>query len=220
MTASPKPSFRAPWRVGDAMAGRGNAGWTTWKGGHPYPCQAAHNGLPQKKSARESPLNCPSCPPTSQSVKALNWTKKYSRTGTRGSCGCCCLTQVMIMMMMMMMMTIWRAQIYPCCNSMLIVLGQEMLGEALNSVIKKRRNSDKENKTNLKDFLLWNPTLNRNLHPSSMLIMDICSTSGVCWKHNTMRRNKQRSVHNPTWNQSEIHLFLSKCFDGCKVSKF
>ena len=24
-----KPSFRTPWRVGDAMVGRGNVGWTT-----------------------------------------------------------------------------------------------------------------------------------------------------------------------------------------------
>ena len=34
-TSSPKPSFRAPWRVGDAVVGRGNAGWTTSKSGHP-----------------------------------------------------------------------------------------------------------------------------------------------------------------------------------------
>ena len=31
MTASPKPSFRTPWRVGDAVVSRGNAGWTTSK---------------------------------------------------------------------------------------------------------------------------------------------------------------------------------------------
>ena len=29
MTASLKPSYRAPWRVGDTMVRRGNAGWTT-----------------------------------------------------------------------------------------------------------------------------------------------------------------------------------------------
>ena len=33
-TASPKPSFRAPWSVGDAVVGRGNAGWTLSKSGH------------------------------------------------------------------------------------------------------------------------------------------------------------------------------------------
>ena len=34
-TASPKPSFRAPWRVGDNMVGRGNAGSTASKNRHP-----------------------------------------------------------------------------------------------------------------------------------------------------------------------------------------
>ena len=33
-TASLKPSFRAPWWVGGAVVGRGNAGWTTSKSGH------------------------------------------------------------------------------------------------------------------------------------------------------------------------------------------
>ena len=39
-TASPKASFRASWIVGDAVFIRGSAGWTTWKSGHPFPCQA------------------------------------------------------------------------------------------------------------------------------------------------------------------------------------
>ena len=39
-TASPKPSSRDPLRVGDAVVGRGNAGWTTPKSGHPRPCQS------------------------------------------------------------------------------------------------------------------------------------------------------------------------------------
>ena len=39
MTASQKPSFRALWRVGDAVVDRGNAGWTTSKTGLPCPCQ-------------------------------------------------------------------------------------------------------------------------------------------------------------------------------------
>ena len=38
-TASPKPSFRAPRQVGNAVVGRGNAGWTTSKSGHPCLCQ-------------------------------------------------------------------------------------------------------------------------------------------------------------------------------------
>ena len=42
--ASPNPSFRVPWRVGNAVVGRGNAGWTTSKGGHPCPCQNCSQG--------------------------------------------------------------------------------------------------------------------------------------------------------------------------------
>ena len=38
-TASPKLSCRAPWKMGDAVVSRGNAGWTTSKDGHPSPCQ-------------------------------------------------------------------------------------------------------------------------------------------------------------------------------------
>ena len=70
-TASPKSSFRAPWRVGaDAVVSRGKAGWTTSKSGHPCPCQncglrRAQNcgGLPAEKTGRGSLLNRPSCPP-------------------------------------------------------------------------------------------------------------------------------------------------------------
>ena len=36
-TASPKLSFKAPLRVGTTAVGRGNAGWTTSKSGHPCP---------------------------------------------------------------------------------------------------------------------------------------------------------------------------------------
>ena len=35
MTASQKPAFRAPWRVDNAVVGRGNAGWTTSKVDNP-----------------------------------------------------------------------------------------------------------------------------------------------------------------------------------------
>ena len=37
-TSSPEPSFKARWRVVDAMVGRGNAAWTTSKSGHPCLC--------------------------------------------------------------------------------------------------------------------------------------------------------------------------------------
>ena len=48
-TASPKPPFRAPWRVGDAMVGRGNAGWTASKSGHSCPCQNCLQWPPAEK---------------------------------------------------------------------------------------------------------------------------------------------------------------------------
>ena len=56
-----KPSFKAPWREGDAEVGTGNAGWTTSKSGHPCPCQNCSRGPPagQKKTERRSLLNRP-----------------------------------------------------------------------------------------------------------------------------------------------------------------
>ena len=74
-TALPKPSFRAPWSVGDAVVGRGNAGWTTSKSGHPCPCQNWSQRPPAEKTGRWSLLNRPSCPPTTLSVKGLNWAQ-------------------------------------------------------------------------------------------------------------------------------------------------
>ena len=62
-TASPEPSFRAPWRVGDAVVGRGNAGWTTSKSGHICPCQNCSQGPSAEKTGRGSLLNRLSCPP-------------------------------------------------------------------------------------------------------------------------------------------------------------
>ena len=58
-TASPKPSLR----VGDALVGKGNAGWTTSQGGHIHPCQNYLQGPPAEKTERGFPLNRPSCPP-------------------------------------------------------------------------------------------------------------------------------------------------------------
>ena len=63
-TASPKLSCMAPWRVGDAVVGRGNAGWTTSKSGHVCPCQNCSQGLLAEKTERGSLLNCPSCSPS------------------------------------------------------------------------------------------------------------------------------------------------------------
>ena len=63
MIASPKPIFRAPWRVGDAVVDRGIAGWTTSKSGHPCPRQNCSRWPPAEKTGRGSLLNRPSCPP-------------------------------------------------------------------------------------------------------------------------------------------------------------
>ena len=61
-TAIPKPSFRAPWRVGDAVVVRGNAGWTSSKSGHPCSCQNCSQWPPPEKAGRGSLLNRPSSP--------------------------------------------------------------------------------------------------------------------------------------------------------------
>ena len=58
-TASPKPSFRALWRMGNAVVGRGNAGWTTSKSGHPCQCQNCSQQPPTEKTGRGSLLNRP-----------------------------------------------------------------------------------------------------------------------------------------------------------------
>ena len=47
--ASPKPSFRAPWKIGDAVVGRGNAGWTTSKRDIRAHASTAHKDLLQKR---------------------------------------------------------------------------------------------------------------------------------------------------------------------------
>ena len=74
-TASPKPSFKAPWRVGVTIVSRGNAGRTTSKSGHPCLCQNCLQGTPAEKTRRESLLNRPSCPPDDPIVQRteLNW---------------------------------------------------------------------------------------------------------------------------------------------------
>ena len=69
---SPKPSFRASWRVSDAVVGRRNAGWTTSGSVHPCQCQNCSHELPAEKTGRGSLLSCPSFPATTQSVKGLN----------------------------------------------------------------------------------------------------------------------------------------------------
>ena len=50
-TASPKPSFKAPWRLGGAMVGRGNTGWAIayQRMDTPAHARTAHSGLLQKR---------------------------------------------------------------------------------------------------------------------------------------------------------------------------
>ena len=74
-TDSPKPSFRAPWRVGNTVVDRGNAGWTTSNSEHICPCQNPSQGPSAEKTGRGSLLNRLSCPPATQSVTGLNWTE-------------------------------------------------------------------------------------------------------------------------------------------------
>ena len=62
-TASPKPSFRARWKVGDAVVSRGNAGWTHQRVNIPAHASTAHKGRLQKKAGRGSLLDRPSCSP-------------------------------------------------------------------------------------------------------------------------------------------------------------
>ena len=63
ITTSPKLSFRSPWRMGNAMVGRGNAVWITSKSGHICQCQNCSQGPPAVKTGRGSLLNHPSCTP-------------------------------------------------------------------------------------------------------------------------------------------------------------
>ena len=56
-TASPKPSFRAPWKVGDTVVSRGNGGWTLSKSGHSCPCQNCSQWPLAEKTGRGSLLN-------------------------------------------------------------------------------------------------------------------------------------------------------------------
>ena len=81
-TASPKPSFRTPWRMDDAVVGRGNAGWTTSKSGHPCSCQSCTQGSHAEKTGRGSLLNRPSCPSDNQIGQGAELNCRELRTLT------------------------------------------------------------------------------------------------------------------------------------------
>ena len=76
-TASPKPSFKAPWWLRDAAVGRGNAGWTTSKSGHLCLCQNCSQGPPAEKDLKricaETSLMSPRRPNQSRDWTELNW---------------------------------------------------------------------------------------------------------------------------------------------------
>ena len=80
-TASPKPSFRAPWRVGDAVVDRGKDGWTTSKSGHPclHVCQNSLQCPPaEKKISAELSVMSPQ-----RHNRSKNWTELNHRRRTR-----------------------------------------------------------------------------------------------------------------------------------------
>ena len=61
--ASPKPSFKAHRKVGDAVVGRRNAVWTISKTGHPCPCQNCSQWPLAENTGTDSQLNRPPCLP-------------------------------------------------------------------------------------------------------------------------------------------------------------
>ena len=85
-TASPNPSFRASWRVGDAVVGRWNAGLTTSKDGHSLHTQElltrASRWKDWKRISAESSLMSPRRPNRSWDCTELNWTKSQQRGPT------------------------------------------------------------------------------------------------------------------------------------------
>ena len=76
MTASPKISIKTSSRVGDAVIGKGNAGWTMSKSEHICPCQNCSQGPPAEKTGGWSLLNRPSSPPNDPIGQGteVNWT--------------------------------------------------------------------------------------------------------------------------------------------------
>ena len=66
-TASPKPFFRTPWKVGDAVVGRGNAGWTKLK-----------NNIPVHAGTELSALSMPELLTRTSSRKVWKWISAES----------------------------------------------------------------------------------------------------------------------------------------------
>ena len=72
MTASPKPSFRAPWRVGNAVIAVEMLDEQRQRVDIPAHARTAHKGLLQKRLEEGLCLIVPHVPPTTQSVKGLD----------------------------------------------------------------------------------------------------------------------------------------------------
>ena len=87
MIASPKLSFRAAWRVGNAMVCRKNAEWTTSNSGHPCLFQNCSQGPPAEKTGRGFLLNHPSCSPddpSGEGTELILWVFTCTTSSFRG----------------------------------------------------------------------------------------------------------------------------------------
>ena len=71
LTAFSQSFSRAPWRVGDIVVSRENAGWTTSSSGHSCPCQNCSLRPHAENIGRESLLNRPLSLPS----WSRNWTE-------------------------------------------------------------------------------------------------------------------------------------------------
>ena len=74
MTASPKPSFRAPWWVGNVMVGRKMQDGQHHRMDTPAHARTAHNGLLQTRLEEVLCWIICRVPLMTQSVKGFNWT--------------------------------------------------------------------------------------------------------------------------------------------------
>ena len=77
----------APWRIGDAVVGRGNAGWTTSKEWTALPVRENYSQeSPAETTGRGLLPNRPSCPPTMDNIKRVDSPTRVRELLTRVSC--------------------------------------------------------------------------------------------------------------------------------------
>ena len=138
-TAFPKPFIRAPWRAGDLMVSRGNAGWTTPKSGHPCPCQNCCQGPPTEKAGRGSLRNRPLCPPKTYWVKGLNrlnwtehvWGPLLWGQDTNASMWCDCLSRWLTVNSKTLTLGFFQTLYMWCVRVCMIVVLVEIYGYVL-----------------------------------------------------------------------------------------